>query len=111
MKRALLTIAALSFLPAALSAAPEKLFNGKDLSGWKGLSKFWSVKDGVIVGETKPDNPTRGNTFLVHQGNPVDDFELTLKAKITGKCLKFCLTRSTGRSGRATLQCGDAGSF
>ena len=40
MKRALLTIAALSFLPAALSAAPEKLFNGKDLSGWKGLSKF-----------------------------------------------------------------------
>jgi uncharacterized cupredoxin-like copper-binding protein len=84
MKRALLTIAALSFLPAALSAAPEKLFNGKDLSGWKGLSKFWSVKDGVIVGETKPDNPTRGNTFLVHQGNPVDDFELTLKAKITG---------------------------
>ena len=84
MKRALLTIAALSFLPAALSAAPEKLFNGKDLSGWKGLSKFWSVKDGVIVGETKPDNPTRGNTFLVHQGNPVDDFELTLKARITG---------------------------
>ena len=84
MKRALLTIAALLFLPAALSAAPEKLFNGKDLSGWKGLSKFWSVKDGVIVGETKPDNDTRGNTFLVHQGKPVDDFELTLKARITG---------------------------
>ena len=84
MKHALLAIVALSVPPSILSGAPEKLFNGKDLSGWKGHSKFWSVKDGVIVGETKPGNPTKGNTFLVHQGKAVDDFDLTLKAKVTG---------------------------
>ena len=84
MKASLLPVAALSLLPAILLGAPEKLFNGKDLSGWKGHSKFWSVEDGVIVGETKADNPTKGNTFLVYQGKAVDDFELTLKARVTG---------------------------
>jgi hypothetical protein len=28
------------------------LFNGKDLTGWDGDARFWSVQDGVIVGET-----------------------------------------------------------
>ncbi|MEC8941482.1 MAG: DUF1080 domain-containing protein, partial [Verrucomicrobiota bacterium] len=84
MKHALLTTAALSFLVSALSAAPEKLFNGKDLSGWKGLPQFWSVQDGTIVGETTPEKPTRGNTFLVYQGKPVEDFELTLKVRVIG---------------------------
>ncbi len=84
MKHALLTTAALSFLVSALSAAPEKLFNGKDLSGWKGLPQFWSVQDGAIVGETTPDKPTRANTFLVYQGKPVEDFELTLKVRVIG---------------------------
>ena len=84
MKHALLKTAAFSLLAPTLLAAPEKLFNGKDLSGWKGLPQFWSVVDGVMVGETTVDNPTGGNTFLVHQGKPLEDFELTLKAKVTG---------------------------
>ncbi len=33
----------------------EPLFNGRDLSGWKGLDGFWSVQDGVIIGETTSD--------------------------------------------------------
>ena len=85
MKHALIATTAFSLLTTALPAAPEKLFNGKDLSGWKGLPQFWSVQDGAIVGETTADKPTRGNTFLVYQGKPLEDFELTLKAKVTGK--------------------------
>lgn len=27
------------------------VFNGKDLKGWKGHEKYWSVQDGVIVGK------------------------------------------------------------
>ncbi len=54
------------------------MFNGKDLSGWKGLDGFWSVKDGVIVGsETKE---TSKQTFLVYQA-PFADFELHFKYK------------------------------
>ena len=32
--------------------AEEVIFNGKDLKGWSGDPKFWSVKDGVIYGTT-----------------------------------------------------------
>jgi len=81
MKYALFATIALA-LP--LHAAPEKLFNGKDLSGWSGNPELWRVEDGVIVGETTKEKPTKGNTFLIHKGPPVANFELTLKARITG---------------------------
>ena len=29
------------------------MFNGKDMTGWNGATKFWKVQDGAIVGETK----------------------------------------------------------
>ncbi len=69
---------------AALSAGTQRqLFNGKDLTGWKGLD-FWSVEDGCITGRTTKEKPTKGNTFLVWQGGEVGDFELTFKYKIVG---------------------------
>jgi len=58
------------------------LFNGKDLTGWDGDPRLWSVKDGVIRGETTPENPTQGNTFLVYRGGKFDDFELNLKFRL-----------------------------
>ena len=61
----------------------EVLFSGKDLTGWKGSSKFWSVKDGVIFGNTHI-NKTRGNTFLIYQGEDVTDFHLTFEARCFG---------------------------
>ncbi len=51
------------------------LFNGKDLSGWEGDGKFWSVKDGLITGSTR-ENKTNGNTFLIWRGGVLKDFEL-----------------------------------
>ena len=58
------------------------LFNGKDLSGWDGDPRLWSVKDGVIHGETTPEKPARGNTFLIWRGGKLKDFELRLKFRI-----------------------------
>ena len=64
------------------SAAPpepagmEVLFNGRDLTGWDGDPRLWSVKDGVIHGETTPELTTNDNTFLIWQGGEVEDFEL-----------------------------------
>ena len=58
------------------------IFNGKDLSGWDGDLRLWSVKDGVIHGETTKENPARGNTFLVWRGGKPKDFELKLKFRI-----------------------------
>lgn len=62
----------------------KPIFNGKDLSGWDGNPKFWSVKDGAITGQTTAENPTLGNTFLIWRDGALDDFELRLKFKIVG---------------------------
>lgn len=62
----------------------KSIFNGKDLSGWDGNPKFWSVKDGAITGRTTKENPTPHNTFLIWRDGKVDDFELRLKFKIVG---------------------------
>ncbi len=58
------------------------LFNGKDLTGWDGDTRLWSVKDGVIHGETSEQNPARNNTFLVWRGGSPKDFELRIKFRI-----------------------------
>lgn len=56
----------------------KPIFNGKDLDGWDGDPRLWSVKDGVIHGETTPENKANGNTFLIYQGGDLKDFELRL---------------------------------
>jgi hypothetical protein len=73
---------ALLALASTAFAEDKNLFNGKDLTGWKGLD-FWSVEDGCIVGRTTKEKPTKGNTFLVYK-DEVADFELTFKYKIVG---------------------------
>lgn len=60
----LVVTAAVGFIHAQAPAAakPEKLFNGKNLDGWRyyladhaaGLDDVWSVKDGVIVCKGEP---------------------------------------------------------
>ncbi len=60
------------------SAAMQQIFNGKDLSGWNGDPRLWSVRDGVLHGETTAENPARGNTFIIWQGGVTKDFELRL---------------------------------
>ncbi|MFN5946922.1 MAG: DUF1080 domain-containing protein, partial [Pirellulaceae bacterium] len=40
--------------------------------------RLWSVRDGVIHGETTPEAVAQGNTFLIWQGGPVKDFDLRL---------------------------------
>ncbi len=60
----------------------KPIFNGKNLEGWDGDPRFWSVADGMIVGKTTADNPTKGNTFLLWRQAPVDDFEFRVSYKI-----------------------------
>ncbi len=89
MIRNLMTMIAL-FVPAFVMAAdapvtapPEAagmkaLFNGKDLSGWDGDPRLWTVKEGVIHGETTEANPAKGNTFIIWKDGTTKDFELRL---------------------------------
>lgn len=82
---ALLTLGTLAF------AGETQLFNGKDLTGWKGQMEFWSVQDGAITGHTTAEHMVQENTFLIWDGE-AGDFELTFKYKLTdmdGKSEKF----------------------
>jgi hypothetical protein len=55
-----------------------ELFNGEDLDAWIGDPRLWSVRDGVIHGETTDENRANGNTFLIWNGGDVADFDLRL---------------------------------
>ena len=54
------------------------IFNGRDLTGWDGDTRLWSVQDGVIHGETTAEIKARGNTFLIWTAGNTSDFELRL---------------------------------
>ncbi|MGB7323918.1 MAG: DUF1080 domain-containing protein [Rubripirellula sp.] len=79
------TFSACSLLPAedlSLTVPAESsdmitIFNGKDLEGWSGDPRLWSVKDGVIHGETTAENAATGNTFLIFD-DKMDDLEVRL---------------------------------
>ena len=55
-----------------------KIFNGTDLAGWDGDPLLWSVRDGVIHGETTEEHPAQGNTFIIWKDGVTKDFDLRL---------------------------------
>lgn len=70
----------LCMVSLAQGAEPADFFSGKNLEGWQGLDKFWSVKDGAIVGSTEP-NGINFNTFLCSKKS-YGDFELSFKVRL-----------------------------
>lgn len=65
------------------AAGPVELFDGKTLQGWSGDPQYWSVEDGVIVGQTREGQQLPHNTFLIWQGQPVEDFQLELEYRMS----------------------------
>lgn len=93
IRYAIVTAALLLFGKSAVAESPmspppeptemRPLFNGKDLQGWDGDPTLWSVKDGVLHGETTEDNPAKGNTFIIWQEAVLKDFDLRLTFRCT----------------------------
>lgn len=83
------SVLAFALMAGSAFAQEQNLFNGKDLSNWEGNMSLWSIKDGVIHGETSASeadpkkSSLRHNTFLVWKGGNPGDFELKLKFRIT----------------------------
>ncbi len=57
------------------------LFNGKNLNGWAGDPKYWSVQDGAITGIT--DGTLQSNRFLTWKASTVRHFDMTVQVKVT----------------------------
>jgi hypothetical protein len=83
---AALGAAAVLMVPATAADADGfvAIFNGKDLSGWKGLPGHWSVEDGALTGRNTAENPLKKNSFLVWEGGRPADFELRFLYRIVG---------------------------
>ena len=64
----------------------RSIFNGRNLEGWKGDPKHWSVRDGAIVGKSTSESPLvkPHSSYLVWTGGDVEDFELRVKFRIEG---------------------------
>jgi len=82
------TFLAVCCLPAVY-AGPDKssfspLFNVKNLDGWEGDKRFWSVRDGILTGETSEDNKAEKNTFLIYRAKEYSNFELRFKYQVKG---------------------------
>ena len=56
-----------------------KLFNGRNLDGWHGHQKRWSVKDGAIVGKNL--QPVKVSTYLLSD-RKFSDFRLLATVKL-----------------------------
>lgn len=88
----LLGLGALSLLPLRSAADhPEvpagppdgfvSLFNGRDLTGWDGSPKYWSVQDGCLTGTA--DGKLDYNRFIVWRRGTVRNFELRARVRVT----------------------------
>jgi hypothetical protein len=82
-------LAGAAMLQAQSTLPPEPsgmtpLFNGKNLAGWDGDPRLWSVKDGAIRGETSAENAAKGNTFLILKDRKFGDFDLRLTFRLGG---------------------------
>jgi Domain of Unknown Function (DUF1080) len=82
LKTSIAGILILIAYPIMAQDAAKEIFNGKDLTGWKGNSELWLVKDGCITGTTTADKPLKFNTFLIWEGGNVSNFELEFDYKI-----------------------------
>jgi len=112
---ALMLWAMIGLCPASLaadagdSAGWRSLFNGKDLTGWDGNPELWSVKDGLIVGQTKGPEQLAYNQFLVWRGGTVKNFELRATIRESGNNsgiqYRSAESKNTGRWSIGGYQC------
>jgi ribosome modulation factor len=80
MRKTLLFAVLLCALGAFAKDGFQPLFNGKNLDGWDGDPRLWSVKDGMIVGSTE-GTPLEYNSFLITK-KTYANFILKAQAKL-----------------------------
>ena len=62
-----------------------QIFDGKSLKGWVGEDSYWRVDGGAIVGEIPVGKKLEHNTWLVWEDGKLDDFELRVQFRLSGK--------------------------
>ncbi|MEM1084506.1 MAG: family 16 glycoside hydrolase [Verrucomicrobiota bacterium] len=67
------------------SGAERAIFNGRNLEGWSGDPRLWSVESGRLVGRTDGEGRAiKANSFLIYEGEVPGDFQLSYRARVKG---------------------------
>ena len=59
------------------------LFNGRNLDGWEGDTKYWRWENDCLIGEITPETVIKSNTFIIWRGGEPKDFELKVDYRMT----------------------------
>lgn len=62
-----------------------KLFDGKTMKGWEADTSFWTIKNGSFIGEVKPGQTIKNNTFLIWRGGMPANFEFKAEYRISSE--------------------------
>ncbi len=80
----LVCIAAVAITAQAQTPAGfTKIFDGKSMKGWDADTAFWRVENGTFVGEVKPGQEIKTNTFLIWTAGMPANFELRAQYRIS----------------------------
>jgi hypothetical protein len=61
------------------------IFNGKNFDGWTYDPVYWSIEDGVMVGEVTEATILKNNSFIIWMEEQPVDFELKMDFKVSAK--------------------------
>ena len=61
------------------------IFNGQDLETWTYDPVYWSVQDGVMVGEVTPETILKQNSFIIWTEDQPADFELKMEFRVSDR--------------------------
>jgi HEAT repeat protein len=70
-------------VPGADTVLFHPIFNGRDLAGWSQQDGYFSVRDGVIVGESTKERLCKPNHHLVYTAKELSDFELRAEFRLS----------------------------
>ncbi len=59
------------------------IFNGRNLAGWTQEDVYFTVKDGVITGESTAEHPCRPNHHLIYTAESLTDFDLRAEFRLS----------------------------
>lgn len=89
MKRIFAPLLLAACLPIPLNAGDKddgfvSIFDGS-LKNWEGDPEYWKVENGVLIGEVRPDNLLKRNSFIIWRGGEAADFELKLEYRVSAE--------------------------
>ena len=70
-------------LPPMPESAFRPLFDGRTLAGWSQQDGYWSVRDGVLTGDSTAEHPCKPNHHLVYTARTFGDFELRAQFRLS----------------------------